>query len=126
MRPQDATVEFGITANVPGILELSPAVGHTRSCGVTASEIHEDEVGVVVFTSGIYLGKPLLRRTLKAVRDTERQQERFLRGEGDTLPMRGVALDGSGVEVGLTLTVVPETIRDEEEGYSDVDPEDVE
>ncbi|KAL7953690.1 hypothetical protein V8C34DRAFT_296338 [Trichoderma compactum] len=86
MTQRSSKVEIGLGADVQGLLTLSPESSWTSSTGSSSMELHEDDNGVVVFISGMYFSKKLVRSRLSYVRDQQDQKGKILRGDnlGDT------------------------------------------
>lgn len=137
LQSKGATVEFGVSASASGLVELSPSVSVSNSSVDKSTDVHLDadadaegmnmgKAGVVVFFSGVYFGKPFLRATLKALRETDRQRNVIYRGDGDVLPIYKATQEEDGTITALALTVVPEAIEDDHEYDRDESDEEME
>ena len=82
MSSRSSSAELGISADVPGVLTLTPSSEWLTSSTNSSFEIHEDEQGVVAFMSGIHFSKRLLRSKLKQADGQNEQRKKILRSGG--------------------------------------------
>ncbi|RYP58987.1 hypothetical protein DL771_011041 [Monosporascus sp. 5C6A] len=80
MTSRSSAVEIGLSANIQGLLALTPTSSWTTGEGNHCTEVHEDEEGVVVFISGIYFCQNMLGSKLKHARDQSKQERKLFRG----------------------------------------------
>ncbi|PYI02627.1 hypothetical protein BO78DRAFT_351287, partial [Aspergillus sclerotiicarbonarius CBS 121057] len=91
MTTRTSKVEIGLSADVQGVLTLTPHTRWGRCTGNSCTELHEDrDAGVVVFMSGMYFTPKFLRSTLASTRDQAKQSKHILRegwGDGDDMEL---------------------------------------
>ncbi|KAK8036594.1 hypothetical protein PG991_001731 [Apiospora marii] len=77
---RSSAITIGLSADVPGLLTLTPTSSWTKGRGNCSTEVHEDKEGVVVFMSGVYFRSKLLSSKLKPARDQSGQKDHVFRG----------------------------------------------
>ncbi|KAH7146313.1 hypothetical protein EDB81DRAFT_487533 [Dactylonectria macrodidyma] len=80
MTSKSSKAELGFGVSAPGLFTLKPSSSWTSNKGDLATEIHEDEKGVVAFVSGIYFSKKLFSSNLKHASEQEKQRKKIFRG----------------------------------------------
>jgi hypothetical protein len=99
-------VEIGLTADVEGVLNLSPSASWKVETTGSETELYEDNTGRVVFMSGTYFTKNPFPFGPK-IKATDRQEKQdILRGGMDELP-RVIEKGPTGEDVNLLWTYYP-------------------
>ncbi|KAK2834892.1 hypothetical protein FQN49_006809 [Arthroderma sp. PD_2] len=80
MSSKSSAVEIGVGVDVPGLVTLTPSSTWQSSYGDLATEIHNDDQGVVAFVSGVYFSKTPLRSQLRSLSGQENQRNKIFRG----------------------------------------------
>ena len=97
LHSKSSKITVGLTVDVSGTLSWNAGQSWSTSSGDTTTVMYEDDDGIVVFVSGIYLTKQILSKRVN-IQD-RRDKQKFLRdGEQEVaFTIRTTDTDGSDI-----------------------------
>lgn len=101
LHSRSSKITIGLSIDVSGILSLNPDQSWSTSGGQASTVMYEDDGGIVVFMSGIYLTRQTLSDRITA--QDRREKQKFLRDgeQEDSFTVRTTDADGSDISLSI-------------------------
>ena len=102
LHSKHSEITIGLSADVSGTFSLNPGQSWSTSGGNASTVMYEDDDGIVVFLSGVYITRQVCSDRLKT--QARRDRQRFLRDGEQEVPFTICTTDPDGSEVVLIIT----------------------